>query len=261
MNHQYDPHRAHPDTVLALIQWLLEGGFTGPMSDALPELLSALRDECRIDPDGDLLHAAKAYFGKYFLPNTNVRAEWDLLERAGKVAVSSPAAPPPVVAPAPDSGPTGAAAKESREDIAAPGGATISTDSGVVGTVAPSMDERFQKELCRRIVELEREVGLLRRGELGPGQVVPMLWKRVEALERAAKLEWSEDAGTQPAEAEAPDDPAPDACGCEQTEALEKNLAALRARNFDLATQLSRIRKLARRREVEELFEEIDREP
>jgi hypothetical protein len=65
-----------------------------------------------------------------------------------------------------------------------------------------------------------------------------------------------------------PEEDHPDACGCEEAEslkaqiaALDKQLAALRARNFDLAMQAGRIRKLARSHEVQALFEAIDEEP
>jgi hypothetical protein len=126
-------------------------------------------------------------------------------------------------------GPTGAAAEESREDIAAPGGATTGGH--------PPLEER---------------VRLLEDGIMGPGQLVPRLWLRVDALEAALGL------GTKPAP-EATRDERP--CGCEQSDALQKQLEALRARNFDLSVQLSRIRKLARSPEVRDLFEEIDREP
>lgn len=53
----------------------------------------------------------------------------------------------------------------------------------------------------------------------------------------------------------------PEACGCEEVESLKAQIAALRARNYDLAMQVSHIRKLARAPEVQALFEEIDREP
>lgn len=65
-----------------------------------------------------------------------------------------------------------------------------------------------------------------------------------------------------------PEEDHPDACGCEEAEglkaqiaALDKQLSALRARNFDLAMQAGRIRKLARSHEVQALFEAIDEEP
>ena len=161
MTDRYDPHRAHPDTVLAILQQLLDPSAmqSGPR---FWELAGTLRDECRLSPatDGELLAAAKAYFAKYVQPHTNVTKEWAVLERIGVEVTGA------------NSGPSGAAAKESREDIAAPGGATSEDDP-----VAPEPGER--------------------------------------------------------------------PCGCEETEALEKQLAALRARNFELATTLSRIRKLA----------------
>lgn len=180
MNRTYDPHRAHPDTQLALVAWALDGGFDGPMGTSIGELMTALREECRLprtaaELDAVLLEKAKAYFAKFVQPHSDVNAEWAELEQAGVARVT----PGVLTAPAP-SGPTGAAAKESREDIAAPGGAAITE---------------------------------------------------------------------------------PDPCGCEATDALKAQLAALRARNFDLSTQLSRIRRLARASEVEALFSEIDREP
>lgn len=61
--------------------------------------------------------------------------------------------------------------------------------------------------------------------------------------------------------ADEPAQPGDRPCGCEDSQALQAQLTALRARNFDLAMQLSRIRKLARSPDVQALFEEVDREP
>lgn len=62
-------------------------------------------------------------------------------------------------------------------------------------------------------------------------------------------------------EPEEPPRPGERPCGCEDSQELQAQLTALRARNFDLAMQLSRIRKLARSPDVEALFQEVDREP
>ena len=193
MNDRYDPHRAHPDTVLALTCWLLDGGFDGPMGASIGELMLQLREECRKPPtqeerDAALLRASKAYFTKFFQPGA-VNTEWAELERCGRDAVSPPAPLPPVVATAPAYGPSGAAAKESREDIAAPGEATKGAEQ-----VAPEPDERPCG--CEETEALRREL---------------TVWR--------AKFS------------------SPAVC--------ERAIAAQRARNYELATTLGRIRKLA----------------
>jgi hypothetical protein len=107
-------------------------------------------------------------------------------------------------------------------------------------------------------LSLEERVDRLVAGTLGPGQLVGQLLKRVEELE--ARVNPAPPDVAAPAEAE---DRAPGErpCGCEDSQALQAQLAALRSRNFDLAMQLSRIRKLARSPDVEALFQEVDREP
>lgn len=141
-------------------------------------------------------------------------------------------------------GPTGAAASASPEDIAAPGG-------------APSD---------------------------GPGCPHSTPW--CESCERAQRLWGSKDQpsnGRAPggAEARPPSEPTPGPataleesaparggshpderpCGCEQTQALQQQLAALRARNDNLANYVHSIRTLAKATDVTLLFQELDREP
>ncbi len=181
MTDRYDPHRAHPDTVLALIEWQLAPEHT---TESIRSVVAALRDQCRLlrtQAEIALDIARLVVFGGSRTHGgaevkSRVLLEFEGVPR-GAARLSdlctefARAAPPAVVATAPAYGPSGAAAKESREDIAAPGGATSEGDP-----VAPDPEER--------------------------------------------------------------------PCGCEQTEALEKQLAALRARNFELAMVLGRIRKL-----------------
>ncbi len=216
MSDRYDPHRAHPDTVLAILQQLLDPAAM-QSKPRFWELVDALRDECRLSPatDAELLSAAKAYFAKYVQPHTNVTKEWAVLERIGVEVTGA------------NSGPSGAAAKESREDIAAPGGAT---------------SEPEQALACPGCGRPMARVG-------GPG--AHRGWTCVNCNA----------AGD-------PEEDHPDACGCEETEALKAEVAALkeqlsahRARNLDLGIHLSRVRKLARAPEVTGLFDQIDREP
>lgn len=194
-------------------------------------------------------------------------------------------------------GPAGAAAKESREDIAAPGGATIPEDDPFVppGTPrCPNCRHPFQFVLCgpsrqddppsngtapggaeaRRPSEptpgpaTALEESAPARGGSEPALPCPGCGRPMARVGGpGARRGWTCvncNAAGDPVE----DHPDERPCGCEDSDALresvrgfERQLSLAHARNVILQNQLDRIRRLARSLEVRALFEEIDREP
>lgn len=137
MTDRFDPHRAHPDTVLALLQWHLEPSHASNHRGF--ELAQALRAQCLLPPlpttaelDRDVAAVARAW----------------VLDRAAHHSVYDRLLELCKLRPAEASGTPGAAAKESREDIAAPGDATSSPDERPCG--------------CEETEGLRLEVGRLR---------------------------------------------------------------------------------------------------
>lgn len=223
----YDVNRADPVLVQRLMTWLVNpGGTWGDVADELGKL----RQQCRVVPRPpaevalDLARMLGSY--AYAVAPGDARGVTFKLPDSAKLKDVLDLVVEFSYSAREHSGPTGAAAKESREDFAAPEGATSSPPS-----VPEAEPERQPSPRCG----------------CPCGASFPT----------AAELRLHED-----------DCPGERPCGCEETEglrrqvtALEGQLAALRARNFDLSLWLSSVRRKARAPEVQALFEEIDREP
>lgn len=204
---RYDPHLAHPDTVLELLQCLLDTN--RPFGDTVAKL----RRECLLPvpvrTQAELDAAVAAQARAWVLADDAPASVYNALVDVCKLRPSEP------------SGPPGAAAKESREDIAAPGVATI---------------EAFAEDPlpCPGCGFAMARVG-------GPG----------------ARRGWtcvSCNAAGDPEEDHPDDRP----CGCEDAVSLAAELVRRDKECAELRDQLATIRRLARSADVVSLFQTID---